>query len=232
MFCVRAAAGLTRSKIELVVADMAGTVINEGGVVYETLRTSLDANGVSCPPGAMRAWHGARKEDVIRHFVDRAGVDKTIEAKVITLFDRDINRSYFGPDSKVQLMNEGVVDWIEDLRQHDIDLVLNTGYPPDLQQKLVKELGLRGLVSASVSAYEVPMGRPYPYMIFRAMELCGVKDVRRVAKVGDTVRDVQEGINAGCGAVVGVLSGADTSVALSAAGANLVAPVITDLDFL
>ncbi len=51
-------------------------------------------------------------------------------------------------------------------------------------------------------------------MIFRAMEATGVVDVRRVAKAGDTVLDLQAGRNAGAGLLVGVLSGSGTREAL------------------
>ena len=64
-------------------------------------------------------------------------------------------------------------------------------------------------------------------MIFKLVEDLGVEG--RVAKVGDTVRDIQEGENAGCGLVIGVLCGADSEVKLLAAGADIVVPVITDL---
>ena len=36
-------------------------------------------------------------------------------------------------------------------------------------------------------------GRPYPYMIYRNMEKLGIRDVRKVIKVGDTVSDIKEG---------------------------------------
>ena len=71
-------------------------------------------------------------------------------------------------------------------------------------------------LDAYVSAYEVAEGRPYPYMIHRLMERVGVMDVRRVCKVGDSVRDMEEGRNAGCGLVVGVTSGADSGEDLMA----------------
>lgn len=99
------------------------------------------------------------------------------------------------------------------------------------------------VVDAYVSSYQVAEGRPYPYMIYRLMEVpllthsvthepvfmlsmrrvsiadstvplkeCGVMDVSRVAKIGDSARDIQMGKNAGCGLVIGVLSGADSEV--------------------
>jgi len=40
------------------------------------------------------------------------------------------------------------------------------------------------------------------------MQLTGVTDASRVAKVGDTASDLQEGIAAGCGLVIGVTTGA------------------------
>ena len=56
-----------------------------------------------------------------------------------------------------------------------------------------------------------------------------VMNVKRVCKVGDSVRDVQEGRNAGCGLVVGVLSGADSFQELMDAGAHMVCDRVTDI---
>ena len=49
-------------------------------------------------------------------------------------------------------------------------------------------------------------GRPYPYMIFKNLEVLGVSAVSAVIKVGDTVADIQEGKNAGI-LSVGVVEG-------------------------
>ena len=40
------------------------------------------------------------------------------------------------------------------------------------------------------------------------MEECDIPSVSNVAKIGDTTNDMREGKNAGCGLLVGVLSGA------------------------
>jgi len=65
-----------------------------------------------------------------------------------------------------------------------------------------------GLIDGSITSDEVAKGRPHPDMIYRAMELTGVTDVEAVAKVGDTLSDLQEGTAAGCGWVIGVTTGA------------------------
>ena len=51
------------------------------------------------------------------------------------------------------------------------------------------------------------MGRPAPFMIFRAMETAGVDNVGEVVNVGDTRLDLQAGKRAGVLGVVGVLTG-------------------------
>jgi phosphoglycolate phosphatase-like HAD superfamily hydrolase len=93
----------------------------------------------------------------------------------------------------------------------------------------MNKLGLTGAVDSHVSAYQVAQGRPYPYMIFKNMEIANVMNVTRVAKAGDSARDIEEGRNAGCGLVIGVLSGADTAEQLLAAGADVVINNVTEL---
>ena len=53
-------------------------------------------------------------------------------------------------------------------------------------------------------------------MIKALMAELGVRDPRRVAKVGDTKADMEEGANAGCGLVIGVTSGSLTREQLQA----------------
>jgi phosphoglycolate phosphatase-like HAD superfamily hydrolase len=53
-------------------------------------------------------------------------------------------------------------------------------------------------------------------MIFRAMERSGVLDVHQVAVVGDTVRDLEAGWDAGVAYRIAVLTGAHDRAALSA----------------
>ena len=49
-------------------------------------------------------------------------------------------------------------------------------------------------------------GCPYPYMIFENLNALEVSSVKNAVKVGDTVSDIQEGVNAGVWSV-GVIEG-------------------------
>jgi phosphonoacetaldehyde hydrolase len=50
------------------------------------------------------------------------------------------------------------------------------------------------------------LGRPYPYMLWRALEKLGAESIAWVVKVGDTLADIAEGLNAGC-LSLGVIAG-------------------------
>jgi phosphoglycolate phosphatase-like HAD superfamily hydrolase len=71
-------------------------------------------------------------------------------------------------------------------------------------------------IDADVTSDEVSHGRPHPDMIQHLMTRLGIQDPARVAKVGDTRVDLEEGTNAGCSLVIGVTTGAFTREQLQA----------------
>jgi phosphonatase-like hydrolase len=98
------------------------------------------------------------------------------------------------------------------LRRAGVQLALDTGFSRDIVDAILQRLSWAGtdLLDATVASDEVPRGRPHPDLVLQAMKLTGVKDARRVAKVGDTPSDLQEGHAAGCGFVIGVTNGSHT----------------------
>jgi phosphonatase-like hydrolase len=103
----------------------------------------------------------------------------------------------------------GAASAFEWLRGKNIKIALNTGFDRPTADLIIDAVGWRsGVVDAVICGDDVALGRPAPYLIFRAMEACGVTSVHKVMCVGDTVLDLQAGRNAGVRYVVGVLSGA------------------------
>lgn len=220
--------------IDLMVCDMAGTTVQEGGLVYQILQKSMIEDGLKVSDEDFHPWHGAKKEQVIEHFARQNGGDDTeVEQTVLRIshtFLAQIEKAYFSADSSsVSLIDEDLIGYIRRLQGAGVQVSLDTGYPPEVQGPLVKGLGLDKVVNAYISSYQVAEGRPYPYMIFNLMERCGIQSVKRVCKVGDSRRDMEMGRNAGCGLVVGVLSGADSAEDLLQAGAHVIAGKVTDL---
>ena len=54
-------------------------------------------------------------------------------------------------------------------------------------------------------------------MIMEAMRLYGITEPAEVCKVGDSIIDIEEGKNAGCGITVGITTGAHTREKLESA---------------
>ena len=77
-----------------------------------------------------------------------------------------------------------------------------------IAQLLINALHWGDIPDALVCGDDVKAGRPAPYMIFRAMELTNVVNVRELLVVGDTVSDLQSAHNAGAAMGVAVLNGA------------------------
>lgn len=219
--------------IDLMVCDMAGTTVQEGGLVYKILQSSMQEVGLNVTNEEMHAWHGAKKEAVIEHFARQSGIpDSEIEDKVMAAADKftaAIDQAYFDEASTISHIDSSLGSYFSKLRAAGVKVALDTGYPPNIQQGLVKRLGFETMVDSWISSYDVAAGRPYPYMIHQLMERLQIENVKRVAKVGDSCRDIEMGRNAGCGLVVGVLSGADTADELMAAGADIVVDVVTSL---
>ena len=74
--------------------------------------------------------------------------------------------------------------------------------PPDARLWTVP-----GVLDSVATSDEVAHGRPHPDMICHLMASLGIPDPSRVAKVGNTRAELEEGTGAGCGLVIGVTTG-------------------------
>jgi phosphonatase-like hydrolase len=205
---------------------MAGTTVNEGGIIYVALRESMNKYGLKVSEDEMHPWHGAQKSAVMEWFINDRGMQGKVSVE--TLDDELISAleaAYFSADAKIDLISPNLPAYFDKLRMNGMQVALNTGYPDKIQNRILDELGMKGMVDGYTNAYAVSAGRPMPYMVFQLMERLGVSNVKHVAKAGDTVADIGEGRNAGCGLNIGVTSGADSAEQLS--GADIVVPDIT-----
>lgn len=101
-----------------------------------------------------------------------------------------------------------VLETVEELRKRGIKIGSTTGYTDKMMEIVVpkaKENGYEPDAWFSPDAVE-GFGRPYPYMVFKNMQVLGIQSVDQVMKVGDTISDIKEGKNAGV-YTVGVIEG-------------------------
>jgi len=198
------------SPIELVVFDMAGTTVSEGGAVYQCLRDTLAANGLEISADALQEVKGRDKYEALRILIERSAMREQLLSGLDVIHEDFVERmiEFYRADPAVGEA-PGANDTFRRLRRAGVKVALNTGFSRDIAQTLIDRLNWERdeLIDASVTSDEVDRGRPHPDMIRRLMLKLGVTDPRRIAKVGDTPADLLEGMNAGCGLVVGVTQG-------------------------
>ena len=103
----------------------------------------------------------------------------------------------------------GVVETLEGLRAQGIRIGSTTGYTGammDIVRPGAEAKGYR--VDNLVTPDSLPAGRPAPYMIFQNMIDLRIPSVQQVVKVGDTLADIREGVNAGVWSV-GLITGSN-----------------------
>ncbi|ORW29525.1 HAD family hydrolase [Mycobacterium paraense] len=203
---------------ELVVLDIAGTAVDEGLLVYRVLGETVSAHGAAPAKADIDRWHGAAKHEALRALLTPPGgtpPGAAVLDAVVADFRGRLAAAYADRPPRPL---PGVPEALADLRAAGIRIALTTGYDRDIVDAMLAGLGWDGdaVVDTVVCGSDVPLGRPAPFMIFRAMERLGINDVARVLVAGDTPRDLQAGTNSGASLVVGVLTGASDATELGA----------------
>ncbi len=218
-------------KIDLLVFDMAGTVVNENNLVYKTLRKAINKEGYELNLDFVLE-HGAGKEkhQAIKDILMQVGVDD-VEKRSEHIFDdfkKLLKKAY--DDLEVTTF-EGVENLLAYVRDSEMKIALNTGYDSHTAKKLLTKMKWEKGVhyDTLVTADDVENGRPNPDMIFKAMEDLQVSDAAKVLKAGDSIIDIEEGKNANCGMTVGVTTGAHTREQLMSAEPTYVLDSLSEL---
>jgi len=92
----------------------------------------------------------------------------------------------------------GLLNVIGQLRAQGIKIGSTTGYIRAMMNVLAPEAKKYGYEpDCIVCPNEVPAGRPYPWMCYQNAIQLGVYPMHAIVKVGDTLPDIEEGLNAG-----------------------------------
>lgn len=198
------------TRFDLATLDMAGTTVDEEGLVYRVLDQLVsDAVGAPVPPQLLAQWKGTSKREAIAGLLGGldAGASADAVDRIFAGFEERLIAAY---KETPPMPFPGVPEMFQTLRAAGVKVALQTGYSAEVAASIISGLGWSGAVDAAVTSTDVPASRPAPYLIFRSMELTGVTSVARVLAAGDTPNDLMSGINAGTGFVVGVGTGSFT----------------------
>lgn len=207
-------------KLEGVIFDWAGTMVDYGSMspvkaFYEAFKKA----GLEVTDEEIREPMGMLKREHIKTMLNMPRIKKAFfDLKGRDFTEADIDEIYenFEPALMSVLkdcstLKPHVLEAVSLLRERGIKIGSTTGYTKAMMDVVVpaaKEQGYEpdAMFAPDMVANSNGSGRPYPYMIFENMKALGLKDVRRIMKLGDTVSDIAEAKNAGIFAV-GILEG-------------------------
>ena len=108
----------TNNSIKLIVCDMAGTTVNEGGIVYKMLYKTIKDNGIQINEGDIDNFHGVNKTEVLNHFIknDPNFNNSNILPELLKNFKNNLRNSYFNNDN-ISLIHEKLPELFNNYRK-------------------------------------------------------------------------------------------------------------------
>jgi len=198
-------------KPQLVVMDMAGTTVNDFGLVQQAAIDAMKWKlNIDISMDQANKVMGIPKKMAFEQLcsLNKTAVTPNIIEELVSKFNEQLMEQY-AEKGKIELMPYAA-ELFEHIKASGSKLYLNTGFNREVASVIVANLGLEAIIDGYIGSDEVSVGRPQPDMIRLAMKRAGVQYSHYVMKVGDTVSDLYEGFSAGCAWNIGVLTGANT----------------------
>jgi len=203
--------------VKAVVLDWAGTAVDYGcmgpaAVFVEVFKEQ----GIEVSVQEARQFMGIEKKEHIRKMCALNSVASAWEEKfghlpgepeVDTLYERTADLMVAAIANHADPI-PGILKTVDTLRSMGIKIGSCTGYVQEMMDVLVPAAREKGYApDATCCSSDVPAGRPYPWMCYlNAIEL-GVHPMEAMVKIGDTIADIEEGLNAGMWTVGIVITG-------------------------
>ena len=215
--------------VEMVAFDVAGTVLNDDGLVISAFKNAFEATQPELWPTHSAEWTqyaiDTMGQSKIHVFTELLGdAEKAHQANLA------FEESYVNEIAEVGATPiAGAEDLFRHLRSVGIAVTLTTGFSRSTLDTLIFELGWKDLIDLSVTPGEAGRGRPHPDMLQKASEALEISTPMQVIVLGDTASDMQAGVAFGAGQIIGVLTGAHNVDTLHNAGATTVVNSVADL---
>lgn len=201
--------------IQGVICDWAGTMVDFGSLspvaafkeAFEKFGFTVSFEEIRAHMGMLKLDHTkAILESAKNRFFDQFGrYPELTDARTIY---HHFEPALFHSLQKHSKPIRGAVSFAEAMKHKGIKLGSTTGYTCSMMEVVLHEAakeGYRPECYICPSAY-LP-GRPNPFMIYKnAIEL-EMFPLSSVVKIGDTVSDIREGLNAGCWSIGVAMSG-------------------------
>jgi phosphonoacetaldehyde hydrolase len=200
-----------RDRLQAVVLDWAGTTVDHGSLApIRVLQKIFADRGIEVTEDEARRDMGLLKKDHIRSLLQVPRIAVEWERRYQQSPGEDAVAHLFADflPRQMQCLAEcstvipGVSSAVERLRGRGLKIGSTTGYTRPLLDLLLPHAASQGYVpDCALCPDDVGAGRPSPWMIYESAVRMKVFPLEAVVKVGDTISDIEEGLNAGTWAV-------------------------------
>lgn len=198
---------VTADRLRALVFDWAGTTVDFGSLApVRTLQKVFEQFGVPVTESETRRDMGLPKRDHLAAILSIERVQAAwqdsyhrapIEFDTATLYECFVPLQ-FECLAQYSTVIHGVRQAVERARSRGLRIGSTTGYTRAMLDTLLASSTREGFTpECSVTPEEVGAGRPLPFMIFENAIRLRVYPLGAIAKIGDTVADIHEGLNAG-----------------------------------
>ena len=194
-------------QLQGVIFDWAGTTVDHGCFAPTMVFVEgFKAYGIDITIDEARQPMGRHKRDHIAEVLSMPRISQQwravhgrmpTDADVQTIFEEFIPRQVAVIANYAHPI-EGVVETINHLKGHGVKIGSCTGYTRAMMNALLPVAKRAGYEpDCVVTGDDVPNGRPTPWMAIQNAMTLNLYPFESVVKVGDTVTDIEEGLNAG-----------------------------------
>jgi len=200
-----------RGRLQAVVLDWAGTTVDHGSLApMRVLQRIFADRGIEITDEEVRRDMGVLKKDHIRSLLNlpriaglwerryqQAPGENEVEALFADFIPRQMECL-----TEYSTVISGVTSAVERLRVRGLKIGSTTGYTRLLLDILLPHAAKQGYVpDCALCPDDVGAGRPLPWMMYENAVRMKVYPLEAVVKIGDTIHDIEEGLNAGTWAV-------------------------------
>ncbi len=188
------------AETKIIILDFDGTLGDTASVIIKTMHETIREMGLPTRTDAeSAAMIGLRLVEIPPVLFPECNIDVDLYADTYRrLFD------VHNKDGAVKLYPH-VIETLKALKARGLTLTIASSRGQTSLSQFVKNLGLTEIITYILGAGDVENGKPHPEAIFKTLEKYGFTPDQAIM-VGDTIFDIQMGINAGtktCGVTYG-----------------------------
>jgi phosphonoacetaldehyde hydrolase len=214
-----------RGPVQAVLLDWAGTTMDFGCIapavvfaqVFERQGVPITMEEARAPMGAHKRVHIQRitQLDSVRRRWQEAHDRQPDDSDVDAMFADFVPLQLECLSSYSDLIPR-TLEIVAQFRARGIKIGSTTGYTTEMTAINLRDAARQGYEpDSTVSASEMPSGRPYPFMCLQNAVNLQVDCVQACVKVDDTIPGVEEGLNAGMWSIGLAVSGNEVGLTLA-----------------